>query len=512
MLQPLHEAVRSDNVEKTLVLFALIASIFVHSETFFSMASIWLRSETFAHGLFIAPISIYLIWQKREQLKTLPIDQNFLVLIPLAATGFVWLIADMVDVSVVKQLAVVAMLPLILWLLLGSKFVWSIAFPLLFLFFAVPAGEALIPRLMDITAAITVWAIQLTGIPIYREDLYFTIPSGKFQVAVACSGIRYLIAAVTFGTLYAYLSFHSYYRRAAYILISIILPIIANGLRAYLIVMIAHLSELKHAVGFDHLIYGWLFFGVVILLLLAAGRAMAERPAGSATDTGEQSPHAPARPQPVRHLLAFTSALSLVSVFPFTAYLTAANHPGASPVSISLPTQIDGWAALPGEQFDWQPSYQNASEEWHGAYAKNDRVVGVNIVLYRGRVDGADLISSENVMIREGDPVWRVSETGDRALEGIFGLKQVSITKLSSMDDDLLIWHWYLVNGVQTSNRYIGKLHEAIARLLGRQNSLGIAIHTRGDFQAGVEDETLESFVRQTLGSIIYELQPLIEN
>jgi exosortase A len=132
-------------------------------------------------------------------------------------------------------------------------------------------GEGLIPPLMDFTADFTVGMVQLTGIPVYREGTFFQLPTGNWSVIEACSGVRYLIASITLGTLYAYLTYTSYLKRTLFIIASIIVPIIANGLRAYMIVMIAHLSDMKLALGVDHLIYGWVWFGIVIFIMFFIG-------------------------------------------------------------------------------------------------------------------------------------------------------------------------------------------------------------------------------------------------
>ena len=103
-----------------------------------------------------------------------------------------------------------------------------------------------------------------------------SIPRGDFEVAKACSGIRYLIASVSLGTFYAYLTYQSWGRRLLFVSMAIALPILANGLRAYGIVMIAHFTNMKHAVGVDHLIYGWLFFGVLMFVLFWVGGRYAQ--------------------------------------------------------------------------------------------------------------------------------------------------------------------------------------------------------------------------------------------
>ncbi len=86
-----------------------------------------------------------------------------------------------------------------------------------------------------------------------------------------CSGLRYLIASITLGVLYAYLTYRSWKRRLLFSIAAMIVPIFANSGRAYMIVMIAHLSDMKLALGVDHYIYGWVFFGIVMLLLFWIG-------------------------------------------------------------------------------------------------------------------------------------------------------------------------------------------------------------------------------------------------
>ena len=78
---------------------------------------------------------------------------------------------------------------------------------------------------------------------------------------------------------------------------SILVPIVANWLRAYMIVMIGHLSNNKLAVGVDHIIYGWVFFGIVMLLLFwsdRSGRKTTAPHAGGSVARGDAT--APAAP------------------------------------------------------------------------------------------------------------------------------------------------------------------------------------------------------------------------
>src|SRR5207302_659360 len=122
-----------------------------------------------------------------------------------------------------------------------------LVFPLAFLLFAVPAGELLIPTLIEWTADFTYHAIRLSGVPMYREGNHFILPTGYWSIVEACSGIRYIIASLMVGTIYAAVAYRSALRRALFIAASILVPIVANWLRAYMIVMLGHLSNNKLA-------------------------------------------------------------------------------------------------------------------------------------------------------------------------------------------------------------------------------------------------------------------------
>ena len=224
------------------VLLLWAAVLLLYRDTASVMVGIWHRSDTFAHGFLVLPISIWLVWRRRDQLAQLTPRPQPWMLLPMAAVAAVWLLADLASVNAAAQFALVALLVLAVPAVLGLQVAKAILFPLMFLFFAVPFGEFLLPVLMEHTADFTVMALRLSGIPVYREGLQFVIPSGNWSVVEACSGVRYLIASFMVGTLFAYLNYRSTTRRVVFMAVSIVVPIVANWLRAYMIVMLGHLS------------------------------------------------------------------------------------------------------------------------------------------------------------------------------------------------------------------------------------------------------------------------------
>lgn len=266
----------TDNRFLAIFSLLILAWAMVYKDALVGMEAIWSRSDTFAHGYFILPISLWLLWRDKRHLLVSILQPSWLALPPLAISLFIGLFAYAADIDVLGQLSAVSSLIFLLWMLFGNKLTWRYKFPLAYLLFAVPMGENLIPWLQDVTAWFTVFFLKLNGIPVYVDGLYIQIPTGMFEVAVACSGIRYLIASAAVGTLYGYLTYRKTHKQVIFFIFALLLPILANGIRAYGIVAIAYYSDMEYATGADHLIYGWLFFGLIIMLMFWIGGFFAD--------------------------------------------------------------------------------------------------------------------------------------------------------------------------------------------------------------------------------------------
>lgn len=458
----------------TFGILLILAGVFW--PTLFSMIEVWDRSETFTHGYLIFPISAWLIWRQRDVLAQIRPRSDLRGLILLAAAGTGWLLADAGSVNVVAQYAFIVMLIAAVWTLLGWTFVWAAFFPLMFLFFAVPVGEFLIQPLMGVTADFTVAMLQATGIPVYREGTFFSIPSGDWSVVEGCSGLRYLIASVTLGVLYAYLTYRSWKRRLLFSVAAIIVPIFANSGRAYMIVMIAHLSDMKLALGVDHYIYGWVFFGLVMLLLFWIGsfwreddQPQPEQPERVAAPPGRTGV------RPILPVAIF--ALVLAGLWP--AY---ANWLNTRPLPDMPVLQVEaqgGWQ--PADAFTtWVPHWVGADRQLRQPYTQAGRNVLLELNYYVTQRQDAELINSQNFMIRQKNPAW--SNIGENLVMVQIGgvSRHVRQAKLrGSNGQRLLVWQWNLINQRPTVNDQAVKLILALDRVrLQRDDGLSVLIAT----------------------------------
>ncbi len=481
-----------------LVLVILLALLLVYLETARSMVAIWDSSGTFAHGYVILPISLWLIWQRRALLLATPVQPWLPAAALLLGCGLVWLLADLGEVQIVRQYAFVAMLPLAVLTLLGKRMARAMAFPLLFLLFAVPFGEAFINPLIDITANFTIDMLVRTGIPVYREGNNFTIPSGSWSVVEACSGVRYLISSITLGCLYAYLSYRSPLRRILFVLVSIGLPILANGLRAYMIVMIGHLSGMTLAVGVDHLIYGWVWFGIVMFVMFWIGSYWRE---DQPELTGQAAqPTAPVALASAGHsrrlLLAGVVVLVCAGLWPaYRLYLDRAQPAPA-------PLQLAPLATLPAAPAftDWQPGFNAPTARFQQFVLHDGRALGIALAVYRNPPPGVELIGSGNTLAARSHADFIQLPTTHR-VETIHG-RQLALreTSITTPTGRMLVWHWFDIDGSRTDSDYVGKLLQIRQKLL-RGTDDGAAVMVFSQFEDNPEPARarLRSFLASQL-------------
>lgn len=483
---------------RAVSLFSLapaLLSIF-YWQTATSISAVWLRSETFAHGILIAPIVVYLVWTQRHSLAAITPRSSYLGALGLVLLALVWLVAHLADVLVLQQLALVAMMPAWVFALLGRTVFMAMLFPLAYLFFMVPIGEDLIPPLQQFTAEFTVMALKLSGIPVLLEGINITIPSkdnplgwDHFLVAETCAGLRYLTASLAVGCLFAYLFYNSLWRRLAFLALAVVVPILANGIRAYGILMTAHLSGMKYAVGVDHLLYGWVFFVLVIGLLFWIGSHWSEHSDVTAATAGSPSTAGDARMQSKLPMMVALLALAIVLAGPSAAgWVQGAG--ATESIVLKLPEVPLKWGGENVTGDEWQPVFVGADAQLHRTYSLLDGDVTLYLAYYRQERQGVELINSVNHLY--DDRRWRQIGAGYRQVDSI-GLRESLLTYSSR---HLALWYWYRVSGRNTTSAPSAKLLRVWDQLSGtRKGSAVVAVASDYDLHSTEATERLAKFV-----------------
>ncbi|MGE3783389.1 MAG: exosortase A, partial [Alphaproteobacteria bacterium] len=425
---------------------------------------VWDDSTAYNHCYLVLPLVGVLLWMRRDVLAQLRPEPSWWALALLPPASALWLAAALLDVHEAAQLSVVLLFEILLLAVLGWQVFRALLAPLLFLFFLVPFGAFLVPLLQTYTTAFTVFGLQLLGIPVFADGFIIQIPAGTFEVAEACAGLRFLIASIVFGCFFAVVVYRSPWRRAAFIALSIVLPIVANGFRALGLVVLGHILGDAASAMADHIIYGWLFFTIVMLLLIAIGIGFKEDARPSLPRT------MPITAAPSTRLGSVT-AVGLLLALTGPAYLYWVERASAAPIAaaklLTVLPQDGAWKREPFIGGDWAPKVDGAEQTTIADYRNGRESVTEIVALYPVPERGNPLTRAAADIVRP-EP-WRLVETG-RASVAVGG-KPVSVNtaKIAREDRQRLVWWFYVIDGKPTGSALDAKLLQAATALHGER-------------------------------------------
>jgi exosortase/archaeosortase family protein len=401
--------------------------------------------------------------------------------------------------------------------------------------------------MVEATATFTVLALQATGVPVYREGLNFVISSGNWSVVEACSGIRYLMASVCVGVLFAHLNYRSARRRLAFVVAAVLVPVVANWLRAYLIVMLGHLTNNRLAAGVDHLVYGWVFFGFVMMLMFLVGARYTDLPVGplnsEPADGALDQPAAAdlaAPTMPTRGVQAGLAGVmgAVLALAPLMA--GSVMHGNASRLEVaSWPAAPAGWQGPrpldPAAQV-WRPRFVGPDEEALVLYAAEGAerdagaagaagvagaagaagaAVGLHQAVYRHQTREHKLLSSENVLLPVDHPHWRmVPYSGEPLRLGPQGLAlspQLMVQKFTPQGLEApqrLAVQLVMVDGRWMSPGPQARIALAMARMAGRPDQAVSWVFYTEAPTAQAAHQRLQGFVNSALGTVVTARSP----
>jgi exosortase A len=442
----------------------LVAAIALWAPTALDMATLWVMSSSYHYGIFVAPVAAWMIAQKSARppapAHRLP---GFLIITMGAA---LWLLGRAGDVALVEQFALVTAIIGGVGVAFGGGALRSWAYPLAFLYFMVPFGEAIVPGLQTITVQIIVALLSALSMPVTLDGYLIQTPAGAFEVAEACAGFRFLISATMIAAVFAYVSFQSWRKRIGFLAFATAVAILANGLRAFVLVLIATLTDMRWAVGPDHLLIGWIFYALLFLGLIAAGRRFADASA----------PHAPATTQTtgasaLPAMLAAIAIIAAASVYA-SAVVERPVHKTA-PVSLSL-LNAPGWRILPPAQ-NWRAELQQADRTAGATYVSGDNTVYLQLGYFTHDRKGGEIINYKNRAW--SGAYWRHIGVRDAVIY-LFGTsktrridilaaperRRLATVTVYWLGDEIFVEPWRM------------KLAQAKAKLMGRNPSGGLII------------------------------------
>lgn len=465
------------------IVFLLIVWVCGFYQGIITAVDVWAVSEIYNHCFFILPVVGLFIFKKRGLLLSHRYEPNYWLLAPFLLTLFIQLFAQVGDIKVLMHLATFTALPLMFWMLFGNKISKEVAFPLFFILFCVPIGDQLIPTLQVLTTDLAVPMLEFTKVPVYRSGLYLEIPEGRFLVAEACSGISFLITSIAFGFLYSYASFDSIAKRAAFISISFIVPILANAIRVYGIVLTGHLSDMEYAVGADHLIYGGVFYGIVLFILIFIGENFRDKKAVKKVDSTsfcneKETSSMLVLARPISILFVFIIALQ-VWQYNINSVSNSKSYERIVAKETSLRFNEEPLTA-------WYPKLHNTTLHIEGLVLNNGQQFGLFAAFFDS-ING-ELISSQHRFY--DDKQWTLESKKTITFDNL-PFEYYQVISQNDIKRELIVW--YVINNKQFSSKAKAKLYQAYLSMLGNDATGKIYLLSTEQMINKIKDKTIYS-------------------
>ena len=424
----------------------------------------WWNISTYNHCLLILPILYYLVQQRWEELAKLAPEFWLPGLLWTGLASLGWLLGEAAGVALARHLGLLMMLQGAVVTLLGPTVARGLIFPLGFSFFLVPFGEEFVPFLQMVTAKLSMVFLGWADIPAFIDGVFISTPTGYFEVAEACSGIKFLIAMLAYGALVSNICFRSWKRRILFMTAAVIVPVIANGIRAFGTMYIAHHTTLDFAAGFDHIFYGWFFFAFVLILVMAIGWPFFDRKIDDPMIDGDAlsgKQNLPVTGEKPLKVMAAMAAIILIPVI-WTSALAAQESP--VPDRISLP-DVAGWERVDYQPlYPWQPVFDRSSHQLFGRYrnASTGMEVDLSIAVYDRQEEGREIVG-----YGQGALVPNTRWSWNRDLDAPDGAAAVELIAPGPVVRDVV--SFYRIGGKLTGSGSVVKLETMKSRIFGGQ-------------------------------------------
>ncbi len=507
-LFPYH-AWRTAIVSSTLL---LLLTLFLYQQTFSYLIGIWNQLEMgdYAHGYLVLLISVYLVYDQRSQLKQLVPNTEYVAIIILIPAALLWMAAALVNVEVVQSLALLVLIMAIVWASFGSQVSRVLAFPVLYIIFALPVWFPLSPVLQNVTADAVFWMARLIEIPALREDNMITLPAGRLSIEEACSGLRYVLAALTLGTLYAYLNYQTLRSRIMVVLVFAGAALLANIIRVFIIVYLAYETDMQHPLITDHLTFGWYIFGGLILLLLVTDlwlHKVQVQPnvSGEAVKKNLGSSNS----GKIRPIFFVALVAILVSAAPLMVMWSESPSQSEKISYDNLLLAIGNERAIMDTVDDWKPVYHGA--DTYKMVFQDDQHHKIHLFLgvYLAQGQGHELINdlnhiSDDKIWRRGYPRARLNSIGGEEAFKQRAFEQQVLEQLLVKEDGTkrLVWYWYRVAGQNTVNKYMAKVLQLKGSLSGFKRASVVAIATKLEPDVESARKRLNQFIVERQSSV----------
>lgn len=467
-------------------------------------------SYHFSHGLLILGIISYMVWCKRETLRTIYIRPNIVAGAVLSLLGSTALMAGIFsDTAVVEGVALIIGVAGLVLLLLGTVLLKALIFPILYLSFSFPLFDKILAGYShyfeQITALIAGNFLKIVGMPVLMHDKILELPHISLNVVQACNGINHIIALAALVLFVGYLEQMRYWKIMLLMLIAVVVGIMANGLRVGMIGLWTMYFGTESFHGpFDIFYSSFVFLvGFIVIWLVMPILKKKEKQQASIDQNGHVKVGAPKYDRK-RTARACGVAFGILIL---TWIVTAFANPVVIPVEKDLnnvPLVVGDWQGRDvetlGEPYERAEGYDSVLKRVYRDTRGNEinlfigylnsQKKGREIHLYPG--GKLETNNSEIDITRQGNETYRLRTSAYKA--DSIGRKAI---------------YFYSVNGNITNHRYKAKLASMIEGILSQKTNAAVIIVSYAADKKYEESEN-EKAALQLTGEMIPLIQTVL--
>ncbi len=475
-------AIPADNTTQRRAYAAIVTVLLTFAAFWPSTLSLMQKWEdtvgrTYTHGYVVVALGLWMIWRDRARWAA-GAAQPFLPAIALLVVGALcWMIVYRAGLQIVHQAALPALAASALLAMFGWRMLRGLAFPLAWLYLAIPVWDAVLPLLNAISVGAVRLMLRIADIPAHFVNNMFELPLGTFAIADGCSGLHFFVVALTISLLYGEINRDGVGTRIKLVAFALLLAMATNWLRIFIIVLAGHLTDMQHSlVVNEHYSFGWyMFAGMMVLYFLVVRRW----PAESAAAPELPAPTGP--PIPRGGAIAAILGLAIVPAW----ILLDSNR--ASDAQLELAMRADAAFIESTAPDDWRPKFTGATRELHGSIRGADRPVEAYLVGYAAQRQGEEIVGFDNSLLGEGLRAARGSQVAPAPWKEV---------RATGPTDEWVVWYSYRLDGRGYRSALQLQLDYGLRSLFGAPAAALIALRARCDAaDCAAARETLKHIV-----------------
>jgi EpsI family protein len=437
----------------------------------------WTDVAMYRHGYVLAAMSGWLAWRALRA-DAISVSPNWLYVLPLAALLALLIAMELLYLNVPRTFLIPPLAVAVAGLVFGHAAATRLCWPAVLLYGALPVWSVINGVLQSLTTTVVSRALAAANVPAFIEGNFVHLPAGVFEIAEECSGLRYLVVAVTLALFYALAFVHDWRGRAWLVAVGAAAAIVGNWVRVYVIILAGHLTDMQHyLVAGSHSGFGWVIFAVFLIPVLWVARALDTPRPNVRPALRSRNPAGP-------RVLAAALLASLLIAAPRVAVIASSTGDAEAVVPTGGALPIGGASA-------WRPSFANAIEE-QALYDEQ----GGPVELYRADYPRQD---ATHRVIAYGNrfvpPAWQAIAERRRTVNGHDAAFEVVELEGYLGGRRRIVWGWYRVAGSPVIGSGTAKLLELKGLFTGSRAAAAIAVSSVCDIDCETARERLTAFI-----------------